>query len=124
MPKLYRKILNDEAKRYHQTLIEARTLIEDEKNWTHHGNARDAIGNICGPLDNEACCWCAVGALYKVTGSMNRRSITLPLDYLDLAARYAGYLSAQNMNDKGNHALVIHTFEEAIKLVPIDLGDY
>lgn len=104
------------AKSYRKSLIEARALIEDESRWVHHRGAVDAMGYSVMPLDDEACCWCAVGALHKVTGTMHGRAINGPLAYLALASRNAGYISATDANDKGGHGIMLDIFDEAIKL--------
>ena len=104
------------AKSYRQILVEARALIEDEKNWTRDRGACDAMGFTCDPRDAEACAWCAVGALFKITGSTHGRSINGPLSYLVHAASEAGYTSVNYANDQGTHGLVLGIFDAAIKL--------
>lgn len=41
-------------------------LLEDEKRWTQHEEARDASGNGCAARSDAACSWCVLGAFMKV----------------------------------------------------------
>ncbi len=102
------------ARSYRDILIEARDLIVDPARWTHHRGAADAMGNSCMPLDQEACRWCATGALHHVTGSMHGRAINGPLGYLNWAARRAGYASTEELNDRDDHGLVLSMYDRAI----------
>jgi hypothetical protein len=42
----------------------AADLIEPEGRWTQEVQARDASGEECGVLDDDAVCWCIYGALW------------------------------------------------------------
>ena len=94
-------------------LREARALIEDPERWTTREYARDAEG---GALDDgaepAAVCWCAVGALDRVTGE--------PVDLLHdpayrLLAKVASY-EVTRTNDRHGHAAVLRMYDRAIEL--------
>jgi hypothetical protein len=55
--------MNDVAK----VLNAAADLIEPEGRWTKGAFARDAYGEVVVPVCSEACSWCAVGAIRRVT---------------------------------------------------------
>ena len=40
-------------------------LLKDRKNWTQGFMARRADGIAVGTSDDNAVCWCLIGALYK-----------------------------------------------------------
>lgn len=51
-----------------ELLIDARALIDDIDRWCQGHNARDNAGTACGSRNVRASCWCADGALIKVSG--------------------------------------------------------
>jgi len=48
----------------------ARELISVDERWTTGAMARDEGGQSVSPISPYACCWCGVGALYKVEGAI------------------------------------------------------
>lgn len=50
-------------------LREAAALIEQPGRWSKGFYALYADGGACDPLDPEAVCWCALGAIVKVAGT-------------------------------------------------------
>jgi hypothetical protein len=51
-----------------EILKAARDLIADETKWTQGCSAKDAKGEYVSPLSVEAVCFCAIGAVSKVSG--------------------------------------------------------
>ena len=106
-----------------ESLIAARALIQDEKNWIQRSYYSDADGNNdC--IFEEATCFCTVGALFRV----NKREISgddhkLPgARYLQRAARQILGTDNDSMqvvfdyNDTLNHPDVLDLFDRAIAL--------
>lgn len=52
----------------HKILIAARALIADEANWTKGEDARDKDGEEVDARDDAAVCFCAGGAIVRITG--------------------------------------------------------
>jgi hypothetical protein len=73
-------------------------LISDESRWTTGLHARDAMGVVCDPLGENAVCWCAWGAIYKVTGRRDSRHLALERA-LSLAAGVPNMQSVAQLND-------------------------
>lgn len=49
-----------------EILAKAADLIEPEGAWTQHDWAKDSTGKRCAPIDKDAVCWCAEGAIRHV----------------------------------------------------------
>lgn len=98
-----------------EILQKARDLISDEKNWTQEEFARDEQGMWTGPLDDNAKCFCAIGAVARV-------SRIDPDDYFpgeklmqQAAFEMCGTYSIASFNDSRTHAEVLDLFDRAIK---------
>jgi hypothetical protein len=88
-----------------QLLLDAKSLIEDPKNWTR-GTYRSLRGRRC-----------AIGALRAVAGSLKSPSPAWSAhQLLNKVARSRGFNSVEAMNDKSSHAAVLAAFDEAIAL--------
>lgn len=51
-----------------ELLVKAKGLIENPETWTQGYYAHDKDGNMCEALDEEATCFCSIGALFKANG--------------------------------------------------------
>ncbi len=106
----------EEKKTVAQILKEARALIADEKNWTQGDYARSSLGNSTGVKNEDAECFCAIGALAKVQGITPNDDIT-GASYLALEAsggeQTLGFIVAR-YNDDHTHAEVLALFDRAI----------
>lgn len=49
------------------------SLLENEKRWTTHAEARDAAGELVDPKSEKAVCWCLLGAIRKVSNTTDER---------------------------------------------------
>lgn len=49
-----------------EILTEVRGLLSEPGRWTQYASARNASGDPVPPRSDEAVCFCAVGAFYKV----------------------------------------------------------
>jgi hypothetical protein len=92
-----------------ENLIVARHLISDPKRWTQGLMARDAAGHPA--CDGDAVCFCAVGALVKVTSDIDWRA----LNVLDSAARSLGFDGIVSLNDRADHPTVLRAYDLAIQ---------
>jgi hypothetical protein len=116
-----------------EILTQARELISNPARWTQHALARDANGDshpLAHPYhdhphwdgirgyDSEACSWCALGAIEKVSNaSLNTDSNSPPPARLALhrAAEKLYSLSTPEVNDTLGHAEVLNIYDRAIK---------
>ena len=96
-----------------ELLVEAKTLITDPAKWTTELWARDEDGFGVDTCSATATCWCAWGALLKVTGHENREGV----GYNDAwAALQASMNSNVTMfNDTGTHENVLEAYDKAIE---------
>lgn len=90
------------------TLRAARALIEQPERWTTTYLARNKQGRITGHASEDAVCWCAIGAIYKVTTDD-------PSPYLDVLRRITGN-DLSGFNDSRTHAEVLDAFDRAIEI--------
>ncbi|MBN7804871.1 hypothetical protein JZX86_05770 [Agrobacterium rosae] len=99
-----------------QILRDARALIADEKNWTQGDYAKNSFGHSTGVKNENANCFCAIGALAKVQGISPNDDIT-GASFLALeasgGAEKLGFIVAR-FNDDHTHAEVIALFDRAI----------
>ena len=113
-------------------LKRAKKLISDPKRWTRHAYARTA-SRECAPVDPDAKCWCAIGAVSKVVGFdpdfvghlnelLSIDPVSEPLRALSTAARRFGEhasvddIAIDIVNDRRDHATVLRMFDSAIRL--------
>lgn len=95
-----------------KTLEAALAIIEDPAKWTQRAFARHANGNPIGPLEENACSWCAFGALTLV--SAPGRCLDDEVKLLNDEAARAGKGCVLMLNDQGSHADVVEMFKRAI----------
>jgi hypothetical protein len=105
-----------------QILIEARELISDKVRWTTEIYASDT--NAPGTYGRKhqygnepgAVCWCAFGAVQKVTGSdSNMRLVNTEL-VLTRAADELFKDTVTQVNDRLGHEAVMQMYDRAIEL--------
>jgi len=92
-------------------LERALAIIEDPERWTQGAYARHANGNPIGPLEENACRWCALGALEKAGDD----PVSLDALYaLNNVSGQMGGLTPHDLNDQRSHADVVEMFKRAI----------
>lgn len=93
-----------------EVLEAARELIADPEHWTQGVYAKSALGLPIGPSAPGAVCWCAEGAMRKVTGD----GPDGPWWDAFLAVSKLTPQGLIRWNDDRTHAEVLAKFDEAI----------
>lgn len=93
-----------------ETLKAARQLISDPAKWTQGELARDADGKQVPPLDDNATCWCSIGALRKAAGFGDIYKGPFGALYFKVPTKG----SVSDFNDTHTHAEVLALFDAAI----------
>lgn len=94
-----------------EVLIAARLLIARPERWTHGASARYADGLSCGPQSPHAVCWCATGALIRVTPPFGSGLLWGALRML----REVVVMEPALYNDTHTHAEVLIMYDRAIE---------
>ena len=70
-----------------ETLRRTRDLLGQPNAWAHGDFAFDAAGELVGPCDDHAVCWCLIGGLCKVLGvdRADERAVDEPYGYVQRA---------------------------------------
>lgn len=90
----------------------ARDLIAKPENWTTGGLARNTDGVFVSVASLDAVCFCALGAIDKVSEDMAARSLA----YERLRdALGEGRRMVATFNDSSSHSEVLDLFSKAIK---------
>jgi hypothetical protein len=95
-------------------LIAARALIEDAKRWTTGACARDTDGDIVQLNSDEAYCFCALGAVFRVV----KKNLDLAFAAEKELEKAASELFGKTMidvNDELGHAAVLRMYSWAIE---------
>jgi hypothetical protein len=92
------------------TLTKARELISDPARWTQGEYARDAKGAEVKPGSKYATCWCALGAVRKVT-----RRDSAAHGVLTALQKHCEGPTVTLFNDGHDHADVLAMFDRAIE---------
>lgn len=92
-----------------ETLKAARELISDPKRWTQKTSARDSKGRPTFADEEEAVCWCAIGALSHV----NREKLITCCGVLESVMP----VGIATFNDSHTHEEVLALFDKAILMV-------
>ena len=101
-----------------QIIEEARSLIQDEKQWCRGELAFDIYGAPVCPTGPTASKWCAYGALVAVSHRM-AGDTSRAFDLADVAAKHFGGSDAiMKVNDKQGHAAVLALLDEVIRRSP------
>jgi hypothetical protein len=91
-----------------EILKAARELIAKPERWTRGCGARNASGQDVNAHSDDATCWCAIGAIVKVSDDN-----PVPAEMLlRRALPDGGFISA--FNDSHDHAEVLALFDAAI----------
>jgi len=95
-----------------EILKAARELISAPERWTRDQFSRNEAGFAIDPESEKACCFCAVGALIKVSDN----DIFLRHQAKDFLAEHlpVGYASIPAFNDSHTHPEVVALFDAAI----------
>ena len=88
-----------------ETLIRAKAVIEDPKNWTQGQYARKSNMDVTSVEDENATCFCSIGALSKIGG--------LNCDLMMYLIQYANGGIAE-YNDTHTHEQVMEVWDKAI----------
>lgn len=101
-------------------LKKAKALISNPESWTQGAFARDKRGRNVECLSYEACCWCAIGSVLRISDSVACDSHEA-LSFLNIAAAVlvdyaAERRSAAQFNDLHNHQEVLNLFDTAIDM--------
>lgn len=95
--------------------MKMRDLLDSPDKWTKGAYARNAAGNECLPIADEACCWCLRGAFIRCyadtkTGEAAGRKLLVALNALD--DKYKGRITMFNDNPST-------TFEDIRRLLEL-----
>lgn len=93
------------------TLLVARALIEDPRNWTQGDLARDIHGAVVPLLSPEASAWSALAAIYVAADP----NIDLVIE-ATAALRQVLEMSISEFNDTSTHQEVLGAFGAAWRL--------
>lgn len=102
-------------------LKKARALLSDEKKWTTGFYARDNEGNFVYASDDQAVCFCAIGAVKKVMIDEGLGDVCLEglaVTQLDIVTQKLFQIECvSQLNDFRDYGYnsVLHVFDAAIK---------
>lgn len=104
-----------------EILIEARKLIKNPDNWTKHARAKTSKHGLgVDPLNVNATCFCAVGAVQKVKNCDVDTAYTCPEVKLLSECLPANFhldrIWSFNDDFKTKHTQIIQVFNNAIRL--------
>lgn len=105
-----------------EILRRARERLSDPARWTQGAYARDADGFTTAMYDDDAVCWCLVGAISKETNILN-------LPWYGDGEKAVNFLSKQvstlvsEFNDTHTHGEVLALLDRAIRGSLIDFND-
>lgn len=97
----------------HDNLKLAKSLIADEKNWIKGASAKNADGSVVSAWDDDAVCFCSIGAALKADTSMPGYmydALFKACKVIDPNAR-----NISQFNDTHTHAEVMQMWDIAIK---------
>lgn len=97
-----------------EQLIGMRKLIEDPSRWTTNTYARDKDGKVVEPNDENAACWCLVGAQRCVGNGIEWYAMRdLLLHTADVYFQH--FRSLGEFNDEYGHANVLELIGYALE---------
>lgn len=111
-----------------EILVAARELIGDPERWTRGQYARAGHKDMFGvsPWSESASCWCARGAMRRVSDPVQPQPMNVAHATLSDVARgrYPGRIPQNNdpvsfVNDEMGHAAVLEILDAAISVLPI-----
>jgi hypothetical protein len=83
-----------------------------EKQWCSGSSAKTHSGEACFPRDSQACYWCAVGAIYKLSNPALRYRMRGVMEKLAQAQHQK---SLAEVNDQLGQAAVLALYDLAIQ---------
>jgi hypothetical protein len=95
----------------------AKSFIDSPKTWTQFEEARDANDRYTSPRNDDAVCFCSLGALRR-TGIPGGYEYRHALNFLTLGARSTSgliYDTIHEFNDRSTHEEVMAVWDRAIK---------
>jgi hypothetical protein len=93
-----------------ETLKAARALITDPAKWTQGAQARDKRGQPFSTHNDNAVCWCALGAIEKVADPYSEEAYEAAKKLRSISPN--GTVS--DFNDTHTHVEVLALFDAAI----------
>ncbi len=101
----------------------ARALIEDPARWTQHTTARARDGARTSAQADNACRWCATGALVRIAAPPNRwpgiprPRVDVAVEILRRAALQTGaHMVPSEVNDELGHAATMEMYDRAVRI--------
>lgn len=105
------------SKQVVEDLKAARELISDPKRWTQGVSARDALGESVSSGSDDATCFCAIGALTRVTGDFSDRYYAARAYLWSFVSnKYGTGVAVADVNDEHGHTAVLEVFDKGIAL--------
>lgn len=107
--------MNADEREVLRVLRDAKELIRDARHWTNRATARDQIGHIVSPDAPNAVCWCADGAIYRVSGG---RWVIYNTAGCALSEATEELFNTDDyffVNDKLGHNAILRAFDRAIE---------
>ena len=96
-----------------EILLECRRKLREPVRLTRGAYARDAAGRRVNARSPAACCWCAMGVVFSVSGYQNHRTNSALSALSRAASRFTG-LALKTYSDRLGHLEVLGLFDEAI----------
>ena len=93
-----------------QVLRDAKALISDPAKWTQKAAARDIEGAEVAFGDEDAVCWCALGAIWRAVPNNDVETDAI------FALSNAMGMGVPLFNDAHTHPEVLAAFDRAIEL--------
>lgn len=104
------------SKQLVDTLRAARELITEPQNWTQGYYAANGRGMHVEPEEDSATCFCALGAIRRVTQEPHERVyFKQAWSLLQEVAKDARGTHVADVNDNIGHLAVLSLYDEAIK---------
>lgn len=98
-----------------EQLIAAKALIATKETWTQGTAARNALGYPVDSLAHAATCWCAMGAVEKVTGEYCGKGQGAYVALLDAPSVFPCHsIGVSGVNDDLGFEAVHQLFDAAI----------
>jgi len=96
----------------YDVLLKARKLIAEPAQWTQKYGARNRQGYPVNCDDDDAVCWCALGAISKCTYSLDIAEDTIAA--LELTSARMFGRTVAGVNDHLGHAAILQVFDAAL----------
>ncbi len=97
-------------------LSDAKKLIANPENWCKMDYAKDKNDNYVKFDSEDACKWCAAGAIKAASYLTNYETLTIQSKCFDYSYRVLCGSNIEYFNDKGSHTDVLNLFDQMIRL--------